>query len=68
MIMNTPTPGTKETHKILRLIGALIIAIGSMLLLNQLIGPQMPAGTVRDGNYQRMQLPETTQPARLIET
>lgn len=66
--MNTPAPSTKEAHKILRLIGALIVATGCMLLLNQLIGPQVPAGTIRDGNYQRMQLPETTPPALLIET
>jgi hypothetical protein len=66
--MNTPDHHAREPHKILHLIGALIIAIGCLMLLNRLIGPEAPVGTLHELNYQRMQLPETTPPAVLIET
>ena len=65
--MKTPSPSKKEPHKILRLIGALIIAVGGMLLLNQLISPEAPAGATPDEHYQRMEFPTSTPPARLIE-
>ncbi|MBS1209249.1 MAG: hypothetical protein H6R19_1647 [Proteobacteria bacterium] len=66
--MNTPSPNTREPHKILRLIGALIIAAGSLLLLKQLILAEAPAGTMSDEHYQSMEFPKSTPPTHLIET
>jgi len=66
--MNTPSPNTREPHKILRLVGALIIAAGALLLLKQLIMAEVPTGTMSDEHYQSMEFPKSTTPAPRIET
>jgi hypothetical protein len=65
--MNTPSPDNREPYKILRLIGALVFAAISMLLLNALIGPEAPAGNTPDAHSSSVELPASTQPARQID-
>ena len=66
--MNTPSPYPREPHRILRLIGALIIATGGMLLLNLLFGPTPQAGSWPDERYQRIDYPNLPLADRSIET
>jgi len=63
-----PSPDNREPYKILRLIGALIIAAMGMTLLNALIGPEAPAGNTPDAATPvSVELPVSTQPARQID-
>ena len=62
--MNTPSSNHRESYKILRLIGALLVAIGAMELLNAAIGPEASTGDRPDAQSQRVEFPVPAQPAR----
>ncbi len=64
--MNTPSSNHRESYKILRLIGALIVAIGAMELLNAMVGTEASTGDRPDAQSQRVEFPVPAQPARQI--
>lgn len=64
--MNTPSSKHRESYKILRLIGALVVAICAMELLNVMIGPEASTGDRPDAQSQRVDFPVPAQPARQI--
>jgi len=55
--MNTPNHKSENRHGFMRLIGALIIGIGGMLLINQLMSAVLHEGPepVQDANSQHFE-------------
>lgn len=66
--MRASPSSPSETYKVLRFMGALILAIATLIVLNVMIGPEASTDNAPDVQSQHVEFPAPAQPVQQINS